>query len=71
MTAGGLIREVFSTRKSRMVVFYKAGVGGQGIYILPATDTFVAWFATSDGNNREESIARAIVKTLSGNRQAR
>ncbi|PMF97565.1 hypothetical protein BCV02_17970 [Vibrio breoganii] len=43
---------------------YKAGVGGQGIYISPSTDTVVAWFATGDGNNQEESMARAIVQSL-------
>ena len=40
------------------------GVGGQGVYISPATDTVVAWFCTSDGNNQEEAMARAIVKAL-------
>lgn len=43
---------------------YKSGVGGQGIYISPSTDTVVAWFATGDGNNQEESMARAIVKAI-------
>jgi len=43
---------------------YKAGVDGQGLYILPAADTVVAWFCTSDGNNQEEAMARAIVKKL-------
>jgi len=43
---------------------YKAGVGGQGVYISPATDTVVAWFCTSDGSNQEEAMARAIVKQL-------
>ncbi len=46
---------------------FKAGVGGQGIYISPATNTVVAWFATSDGNNQEESMARAIVRSIAGN----
>lgn len=50
---------------------YKSGVGGQGIYISPATDTVVAWFATSDGNNQEEAMARAIVLSLSGRPQPR
>ena len=50
---------------------FKAGVGGQGIYISPATDTVVAWFSTSDGNNQEEAMARAIVKSLAGNPQPR
>jgi len=44
---------------------FKSGVGGQGLYISPATDTVVAWFCTSDGNNQEEAMARAIVKSLS------
>jgi len=44
---------------------FKSGVGGQGIYISPATDAVVAWFCTSDGNNQEEAMARAIVKSLS------
>ncbi len=43
---------------------YKSGVGGQGIYISPATDTVVAWFCTGTGNNQEETMARAIVKRL-------
>ncbi len=43
---------------------YKAGVGGQGIYISPSTNTVVAWFATGDGENQEESMARAIVKAI-------
>lgn len=50
---------------------YKAGVGGQGLYISPATDTVVAFFSTSDGNNQEEAMARAIVKTLAGDPQPR
>ncbi len=44
---------------------FKAGVGGQGVYISPATDTVVAWFCTSDGKNQEEAMARAVVKHLS------
>lgn len=44
---------------------YKTGVGGQGLYISPATDTVVAWFCTSDGKNQEEAMVRAIVKKLS------
>ena len=50
---------------------YKAGVGGQGIYISPETDTVVAYFSTGDGENQEEAMARAIVKTLAGNPQPR
>lgn len=49
---------------------FKGGVGGQGVYISPATDTVVAWFATSDGNNQEETMARAIVKYLSNNNKS-
>lgn len=49
---------------------FKSGVGGQGVYISPATDTVVAWFCTSDGNNQEETMARAIVKKLSSKRSA-
>ncbi len=44
---------------------FKSGVGGQGLYISPANNMVVAWFCTSDGNNLEESMARAIVKQLS------
>ncbi|WP_394149126.1 serine hydrolase domain-containing protein [Vibrio maritimus] len=43
---------------------YKAGVGGQGLYISPSTNTVVAWFATGDGENQEESMARAIVQSI-------
>jgi CubicO group peptidase (beta-lactamase class C family) len=43
---------------------FKSGVGGQGLYISPANDMVVAWFCTSDGNNQEEAMARAIVKRL-------
>jgi CubicO group peptidase (beta-lactamase class C family) len=43
---------------------YKAGVGGQGVYISPAKDMVVAWFCTGDGNDQEEAMARAIVKSL-------
>ncbi|MBY5947816.1 serine hydrolase domain-containing protein [Photobacterium rosenbergii] len=43
---------------------YKAGVGGQGIYVSPSTNTVVAWFATGDGGDQEESMARAIVKAI-------
>ena len=46
---------------------FKSGVGGQGLYVSPATDTVVAFFATSDGTNQEEAMARAIVKELAGN----
>ena len=50
---------------------FKSGVGGQGLYISPATDTVVAFFATSDATNQEEAMARAIVMTLAGNPQPR
>jgi CubicO group peptidase (beta-lactamase class C family) len=43
---------------------FKAGVGGQGVYISPATDTVVAWFCTGTGKDQEEAMARAIVKSL-------
>jgi CubicO group peptidase (beta-lactamase class C family) len=45
--------------------FIKYGVGGQGLYISPATDTVAAWFCTSDGSNHEGPMARAIVRHLS------
>ncbi|GJM64549.1 serine hydrolase domain-containing protein [Persicobacter diffluens] len=45
---------------------FKAGVGGQGVYISPQNDMVVAWFSTSDGDNQEEAMARAIVKSVSG-----
>ena len=44
---------------------YKSGVGGQGLYISPANDMVVGWFCTGDGNGQEETMARAIVKSLS------
>jgi len=43
---------------------YKGGVGGQGIYISPKSNMVVAWFSTGDGNNEEETLARAIVKSF-------
>lgn len=42
--------------------FFKAGVGGQGMYISPSADTVVVWFST--GKQMEEVMARAIVKTM-------
>jgi CubicO group peptidase (beta-lactamase class C family) len=45
--------------------FFKGGVGGQGLYISPYNNTIVAWFGTSDGKNKEESMARSIVEWLS------
>lgn len=40
--------------------FYKGGVGGQGIYISPSSDTVVVWFST--GKQQEEVMAREIAK---------
>ncbi len=45
---------------------YKAGVGGQGIYVSPATNTVVAYFMTGTGNDDPETVARAIVNSLNG-----
>lgn len=39
---------------------YKGGVGGQGLYISPSTDTVVVWFST--GKQAEEILARAVAK---------
>jgi len=41
---------------------FKAGVGGQGLYISPSGDTVVAYFST--GKQQEEILARAIAKHL-------
>jgi len=41
---------------------FKAGVGGQGIYVSPSADTVVVYFST--GKQQEEILARAIVKHL-------
>jgi CubicO group peptidase (beta-lactamase class C family) len=43
---------------------YKAGVGGQGLYVSPSRDTVIAWFCTGDGENQEETMARAIAKSF-------
>jgi hypothetical protein len=43
---------------------YKKGVGGQRLYISPARDVVVAYFCTGDGENEEETMARAIAKHL-------
>lgn len=44
---------------------YKAGLGGQGIYVSPETDTVVVWFSTTWQNSLSmASYARAIVKQL-------
>lgn len=42
----------------------KAGVGGQGVDISPKKDMVVAWFCTGDGNDQEETMARAIVRGI-------
>jgi CubicO group peptidase (beta-lactamase class C family) len=43
---------------------YKAGVGGQGLYVSPSKDIVIAWFCTGSGNNQEETMARSIVNKL-------
>lgn len=43
---------------------FKSGVGGQGLYVSPARDTVITWFCHGDGNNQEETMARAIAKTF-------
>jgi len=43
---------------------YKGGVGGQGLYVSPSRDTVIVWFCTGDGNNQEETMARAIARHL-------
>lgn len=41
---------------------YKAGLGGQGIYISPATDTAIVWFSSTYRNSMSmAAYARAIV----------
>jgi CubicO group peptidase (beta-lactamase class C family) len=42
---------------------FKSGVGGQGLYVSPGKDMVIAWFCTGTGNNQEEAMARAIVKS--------
>jgi CubicO group peptidase (beta-lactamase class C family) len=44
---------------------FKSGVGGQGIYVSPATDTVIAWFSSGTGRHQEQTFARAIAKQLS------
>ncbi|EMN7257437.1 beta-lactamase family protein, partial [Vibrio vulnificus] len=44
---------------------FKAGVGGQGIYISPDKDVVITFFSTGDGKNQEETYAREIAKYLS------
>ena len=41
---------------------FKAGVGGQGLYISPARDAVVVYFST--GKQQEEILARAITQSL-------
>ena len=44
----------------------KPHVGGQGVYISPATNTVVAYFMTGTGSDGPETVARAIVNSLGG-----
>ncbi|GLS90337.1 hypothetical protein GCM10007916_14040 [Psychromonas marina] len=41
---------------------FKAGVGGQGVYISPTKDLVISFFSTSTGKNQEETYAREIAK---------
>ncbi|WED28376.1 beta-lactamase family protein [Vibrio sp. DW001] len=41
---------------------FKAGVGGQGVYISPDKDLVISFFSTSNGKNQEETYAREIAK---------
>lgn len=43
---------------------FKGGVGGQGIYVSPSRDLVVVWFSTGDGNEWNETMARAIAKSF-------
>ena len=43
---------------------FKAGIGGQGLYVSPSKDMVVAWFCTGSGADEEEAMARAIVTSL-------
>src|SRR5258708_38738804 len=43
--------------------FYKAGYGGQGLYISPSRDLVIAWFSATNECGFEAS-ARAIAKYL-------
>lgn len=43
---------------------FKAGIGGQGLYVSPSKDMVVAWFCTGSGANEEEAMARAIVGSV-------
>lgn len=44
---------------------FKAGVGGQGVYISPDKDLVISFFSTSNGKNQEETYAREIAKYFS------
>lgn len=44
---------------------FKAGVGGQGVYISPEKDLVISFFSTSNGKNQEETYAREIAKYFS------
>jgi CubicO group peptidase (beta-lactamase class C family) len=43
---------------------YKAGVGGQGLYVSPSANAVVVYFMTGTGNDRPETVARAIVNSF-------
>lgn len=43
---------------------YKGGMNGQGLYISPADDIVIAWFANGYTATPVEAIARSLVKTL-------
>lgn len=38
--------------------FYKGGVGGQGLYVSPARDLVVAWFATPTDDGRQTEMLK-------------
>lgn len=46
--------------------FYKAGVGGQGLYISPSRDLVIAWFGTHTekrDHNQMQRVARQLAKS--------
>jgi len=43
---------------------FKAGVGGQGLYVSPSRDTVVVYFMTGDGSEGAATVARAITTGL-------
>ncbi|MBY6189684.1 beta-lactamase family protein [Microbulbifer agarilyticus] len=43
---------------------YKSGMNGQGLYVSPATNTVVAWFATGFSEIPMEAFSRTIVQRL-------